>query len=84
MKHFDLIIGSIFQLLIMCLFGFFLLQSILLIGDIPNFMDLYKIDFQDDLLIRKLIIIFLSILVCLFCIISYVVIGLRLNIQKDE
>ncbi len=84
MKKTVLIIGNIFQVMIMFLFGFFLLQSIMLVEDIPNIEPFYNIDFQNDVIFRKLIILLLSVLVCLLCVLIYIQISLRLNFDKNE
>jgi hypothetical protein len=84
MKYYYIGFGFLLKLLMMTICGFLIIQSLLIIGKLPNIMDLHKLDLQDDLVMRRLIILFLSVSVCLFCIITYVVVSLRLNLDKDE
>jgi hypothetical protein len=72
------------KLLMMILCFFLIIQSLLIIEKLPDILDLYKLDLQDDLVMRRLIILFLSVSVCLFSIITYVVVSLRLNLDNDE
>jgi hypothetical protein len=84
MKYYYIGFGFLLKLLMMILCFFLIIQSLLIIEKLPDILDLHKLDLQDDLVMRRLIILFLSVSVCLFSIITYVVVSLRLNLDKDE